>query len=81
MNRQPSGWYNPTISRAVIKQALVQFMDNSEDLISGDEILDMSDKNSEYSKYKQQQKEEVIRKVNEVKDFVVSGLKGLFKKK
>ncbi len=81
MNRQPSGWYNPTISKAVIKQALVQFMDNSEDLISGDEILDMSDKNSEYSKYKQQQKEEVIRKVNEVKDSVVSGLKGLFKKK
>ena len=56
-------------------------MDNSEDLISADEILDMSDKNSEYSKYKQQQKEEVIRKVNEVKDSVVSGLKGLFKKK
>lgn len=81
MNRQPSGWYNPTISKAVIKQALIQFMDNSEDLISGDEILDMSDKNSEYSKYKQQQKEEVIRKVNEVKDSVVSGLKGLFKKK
>ena len=81
MNRQPSGWYNSTISKAVIKQALVQFMDNSEDLISGDEILDMSDKNSEYSKYKQQQKEEVIRKVNEVKDSVVSGLKGLFKKK
>lgn len=81
MNRQPSGWYNPTISKAVIKQALVQFMDNSEDLISADEILDMSDKNSEYSKYKQQQKEEVIRKVNEVKDSVVSGLKGLFKKK
>lgn len=81
MNRQPSGWYNPTISKAVIKQALVQFMDNSEDLISGDEILDMSDKNSEYSKYKQQQKEEVIRKVNGVKDSVVSGLKGLFKKK
>ena len=44
LNRQPSGWYNPTISKAVIKQALVQFMDNSEDLISGDEILDMSDK-------------------------------------
>ena len=81
LNRQPSGWYNPTISKAVIKHALVQFMDNSEDLISGDEILDMSDKNSEYSKYKQQQKEEVIRKVNEVKDSVVSGLKGLFKKK
>lgn len=81
LNRQPSGWYNPTISKAIIKQALVQFMDNSEDLISGDEILDMSDKNSEYSKYKQQQKEEVIRKVNEVKDSVVSGLKGLFKKK
>lgn len=74
-------WYNPTISKAVIKQALVQFMDNSEDLISGDEILDMSDKNSEYSKYKQQQKEEAIRKVNEVKDSVVGGLKGLFKKK
>ena len=85
-------WYNPTISKAAIKEVHIQFMDNSEETIPGEQLLSMWDANSEFSKQRdarkaaeearrQQQKEEALQAVNAVKDAVVSGLKGLFKKK
>lgn len=85
-------WYNPTVSKVVIRGAHVQYMDNSEETILGDEILNIYDSNSVYKKLedarkaeekarKQQQKEETIEALNGLKDSVVGGLKGLFKKK
>lgn len=85
-------WYNPTITRVVIKEIHVQYMDNSEETIPGDQLLGLYDDNSEYKKQesarksaeearKQQQKEEAKQAFNGLKDSVVGGLKGLFKKK
>ena len=92
-------WYNPTITKVVIKEIHVQYMDNSEETIPGDQVLSLYDKNSEYKKQedarkaaeaaekaaeearKQQQKEEALQALNGLKDSVVGGLKGLFKKK
>lgn len=92
-------WYNPTITKVVIKEIHVQYMDNSEETIPGDQLLSLYDDNSEYKKQedarkaaeaaekaaeearKQQQKEEALQALNGLKDSVVGGLKGLFKKK
>ena len=41
-------WYNPTITKAVITKILVQFMDNTEELIDGEFVLSMQDPQSEY---------------------------------
>lgn len=43
-------WYNPTISKVVLKKIVIQYMDNSEETVEGDQILSMSDENSEYKK-------------------------------
>lgn len=85
-------WYNPTITKVVIKEIHVQYMDDSEETIPGDQLLSMYDDDSEYQKQKnarkaaeearkQQQKEEALQALNGLKDSVVGGLKGLFKKK
>ena len=96
-------WYNPTISKVVIKEVLVQYMDGTEETIPGDQVLSFYSPESEYRKQeearkaaeearkqqqkeaeearKQQQKEEAMQAINALKDSVVGGLKGLFKKK
>lgn len=85
-------WYNPTVFSVKITQIHVRYMDNTEETIPGDQVVKMSDDNSEYKKRveaekaaeaarKQQQKEEAAQAVNALKDSIVGGIKGLFKKK
>lgn len=96
-------WYNPTITKVKIKEMIVQYMDDTEEIIPGSELVSMYNSESEYQKQKearkaaeeaekaakkaaddarrQQQKEEAKQAVNALKDSVVGGLKGLFKKK
>ena len=85
-------WYNPTVSKVVLKKIVIQYMDNSEEIIEGDQILNMSDENSEYKKQEDarkaaeaarraQEMEEMKKKATEAASAIVGGIKGLFKKK
>ena len=41
-------WYNPTITRAVITKIHIQFMDNTEEMIDGKDVVFMDSKESAY---------------------------------
>lgn len=85
-------WYNPTISKVAIKEVHVEYMDGTDEIIPGDQILTFFSPDSVHHKLKeekkaaeearkQQEKEEAMQAINALKDSVVGGLKGLFKKK
>ena len=42
-------WYNPTIKKAVIKEVVIQYMDNSKDVISGENLKSMVAIDSTYN--------------------------------
>lgn len=41
-------WYNATVTKVVLTQILVQFMDGSEELIQGEDVVSMEDEKSAY---------------------------------
>ncbi len=41
-------WFNPTIESAVLTEIRIQYMDNSEEVIEGEDIVSIHDKNSIY---------------------------------
>lgn len=61
-------WYNPTISSVAIQEILVQFMDGTEETVSGSEILKTSDENSVYyQKRGKAEREEALKRAEERK--------------
>ena len=63
-----SMWFNPTVRTAVITSILVQFMDNTEELIEGKDIVSMDDPNSVYYKAVEEEKrKEAERKAKDEK--------------
>ena len=45
-------WYNPTITRAELKEVFVQYMDGTEETIPGSQVLSIFKPESEYQKEK-----------------------------
>lgn len=41
-------WFNPTVTKVVLTEVHIQFMDNTEELIDGKDIVSMDDENSAY---------------------------------
>ena len=41
-------WYNPTVTYAILTRVIVQYMDNSEEVIEGKDIVSMHDENGAY---------------------------------
>ena len=54
-------WINPTVSRVVVTKIHIQYMDNTEEVIDGKDIVSMDDKNSAYYRNVKIPKKEVIK--------------------
>ena len=49
-------WFNPTVTKAVITQIHIQYMDNTEEVIEGKDLMSMNDPQSEYYKKEEERK-------------------------
>ena len=57
-------WYNPTVSRILIDEVYIEYMDGTTETIDGKDIVDVNDPNSSYTQYKKEkaEKEEKAKK-------------------
>lgn len=60
-----SMWFNPTVTRAEITQIHIQYMDNTEEVIEGKDIMDMNDHQSTYYNEIGKKQEEESKKIAE----------------
>ena len=50
-------WYNSTVTKVKIKEVIIQYMDDTEETISGDDLKDISNKESVYYETRGKQEE------------------------
>ena len=69
-------WYNPTISTAKIKEVKIQYMDDTEETISGEDIVDVENPNSKFYQLREieRKEEEEKNKKAKKKKLIIGGI-------
>ena len=58
-------WFNPTVKTVVLTKIHIQYMDNSEELIEGKDVVSMEDPNSTYYKAEEKRRQEAEKRFQE----------------
>ena len=58
-------WFNPTVASAVLTRMVIQYMDNTEEVIDGKDVVSMEDPNSTYYKAEEKRRQEEEKKRQE----------------
>ena len=66
-------WYNPTIDTAKIKEVKIQYMDDTEETISGEDIVDFDSPDSKFGNTRRLERETKEKKKKKIK-LIVGGI-------